>query len=50
MCIRDRGVTEARHLAGLDDEGIERLAASSGASREEVRAWAKQAKNEVKNG
>ena len=44
------GVTEARHLAGLDDEGVERLAASSGASREEVRAWAKQAKNEVKNG
>jgi predicted flap endonuclease-1-like 5' DNA nuclease len=44
------GVTEARHLAGLDDEGIERLAASLGASREEVRAWAKQAANEVKNG
>ena len=43
------GVTEARHLAGLDDEGVERLAGSSGASREEVRAWAKQA-NEVKNG
>ena len=44
------GVTEARHLAGLDDEGVERLAASSGASREEVKAWTKQAKNEVKNG
>lgn len=38
------GVTEARHLAALDDEGIERLAASSGASREEVRAWVNQAK------
>ena len=44
------GINEARHLAALDDEGIERLAASSGASREEVRAWVKQAKNEVKNG
>ena len=44
------GITEARHLAGLDDEGIERLAVSSGASREEVKAWTKQAKNEVKNG
>ena len=43
------GINEARHLAALDDEGVERLAASSGASREEVRAWAKQA-NEVKNG
>jgi hypothetical protein len=38
------GVTEARQLAALDDEGIERLAVSSGASREEVRAWANQAK------
>lgn len=38
------GVTEARQLAGLDDEGIERLAATSGASREEVRAWVNQAK------
>ncbi len=37
------GITEARHLAGLDDEGIERLAATSGASREEVRDWARQA-------
>ena len=44
------GINEARHLAALDDEGIERLAASSGASREEVRAWVKQASNEVKNG
>lgn len=45
------GVTEARHLAALDDEGIERLAVSSGASRDEVRAWAAQAKQgEVKHG
>ena len=45
------GVVEVRHLASLNDEGIENLAASSGASREEVRAWVKQAKSEeVKNG
>ena len=44
------GINEARHLAALDDEGVERLAVSSGASREEVKAWTKQAKNEVKNG
>ncbi len=45
------GITEARQLAALDDEGIERLAATSGASRDEVRAWVSQAKrNEVKNG
>ena len=44
------GINEARHLAALDDEGVERLAVSSGASRDEVKAWTKQAKNEVKNG
>lgn len=38
------GITEARHLAALDDEGIERLASASGASRDEVRAWVTQAK------
>lgn len=45
------GMTDARQLAGLSDEGIEALAVASGASRSEVRAWAKQAKaDEVKNG
>ena len=45
------GLTEARQLAALDDEGSERLAVASGASRDEVRAWVAQAKKgEVKNG
>jgi len=49
--LAGQGLTEARQLAALDDEGIERLAAGTGASRDEVRAWVSQAKqHEVKNG
>lgn len=38
------GITAAGQLAALDDEGIEKLATASGASREEVRGWAKEAR------
>lgn len=44
MELAELGITDARHLAALDDEGIERLASASGASRDEVRAWVVQAK------
>ncbi len=44
MDLAGMGITRAAQLAALDDEGVERLAVSTGASRAEVRAWVEQAK------
>ena len=43
--LAELGITRAGQLAALDEEGIERLAVSTGASRAEVQAWVEQARN-----
>ena len=42
--LAELGITRAGQLAALDEEGIERLAVSTGASRAEVQAWVEQAR------
>lgn len=39
------GYSSVAALAALDDEGVEKLAAQSGASRDEVRGWVKQSQD-----
>jgi hypothetical protein len=41
------GVTSVPALAALDEEGIERLATGSGASREEVKGWVAEAAGQL---
>ena len=43
--LTEHGIHKPEQLATLDEAGMENLAAASGASREEVRAWVKQAKS-----
>lgn len=44
MQLTGYGIYKPEQLAALDAAGMEQLAVQSGASREEVKAWVKQAK------
>lgn len=43
--LAELGITRVAQLAALDEEGIERLAVATGASRAEVKGWVEQARS-----
>lgn len=42
--LAEHGIHKLEQLGALDDAGIDNLAAAAGASRDEVKAWVRQAK------